>query len=364
MAIIFDKQITDVNLLLSYNNNTLVFKTNSVSQVKMATVSFQGLVFTLFPDPANKFYFNFKYSVSTLLNENNFADENVFTTNILNNYTDKIFKSFNATFTIFFTNNTTETTTYQYNFLSAFVNLQNYKQLYPGYPFLKNTKMFLKPNTFLKYWPGYPMDFTFYNGLLNDLTIIVNGDPNTYTNTNRINRVLVDNGDETFGITEAFGLSEGYNTISINSVQIQLEKISNACDGHYLKFLNLFGGWNYWLFNKGNDTLTTKDLGTINNDYEDILNTTSPFVSMGKTSENNITIKQENITPSELLILNDILESPKVYLFTGNKNEVAALNDWLEVTIKSGAFRVSNSKEKMTNLNLTIELPTNNTKTL
>jgi len=71
MAIIFDKQLSNTDILLSYNNNTLVFKTNSSLPLSKATVSFQGLVFTLFPDPANKFHFNLKYSVSTLLNENN-----------------------------------------------------------------------------------------------------------------------------------------------------------------------------------------------------------------------------------------------------------------------------------------------------
>ena len=70
------------------------------------------------------------------------------------------------------------------------------------------------------------------------------------------------------------------------------------------------------------------------------------------------------MTPDELLILNDILESPKVYLFTGEQNQLAQPNDWLEVSIKSGAFRVTNAREKMTSLNLNIDLPMNNTKTL
>jgi hypothetical protein len=364
MAIIFEKQLSNADILLTYNNNNLVFKSNSALTLSKATVSFQGLNFTLFPDPANKFYFNFKHSVSTLLNQNNFADNTVFTSNILNNYTTEIYRGFAVTFTIFFTNNTSETATVSYNFLSAYVNAKDYKQLYPEYHFKVNGKTFLKPTTYLKYWKGYPMDFTFYNGLLNNITIIVNGDTNVYTNTNRINRILLDNGNENFGIAESFGLSEDYNTISINAVQLQLEKVSNACDGHYIKFLNSFGGWNYWLFNKGNDTLTTKDLGTINNDYEDIVDTISPMLSIGKTSENNLTIVQEGITQNELLILRDLLDSPKVYLYTGFQNEAATLNDWLEIGIKSGSFRVANSREKMTTLNLNIDLPMNYTKTL
>ena len=393
MAIVFEKQLTLTDLLFSYNNNTVTFKTNSGLTVSKATVSFNGLVFTLFPDPTNKFYFNFKYSISTLLNgTNNFSDAsnldivtpiaNAFKTRVLNDggtfeafdclvaqlydlgvdpiidYTDYIFNDFAVTYKIFFTNDTSETQTVTYNFLSAYVNTQDYKKLYPQYPFQVAGQYLLKPISYFKSWLGYPFDITYYNGLLNDLYFELNGEQFIFTNTNRINRFVFSNGNE------IVALQNGYNSITINSDEFYIEQISDACDGHYLKWLNSFGGWNYWLFNKGNDTLTTKDLGTIFNDYEDVVDTISPYVAIGKTSENNITIVQDNITHQEFLILNDILESPKVYLFTGLQNEVVQSNDWLEVTIKSGAFRVSNAREKMTNLNLTIELPANNTKTL
>jgi hypothetical protein len=393
MAIVFEKQLTLTDLLFSYNNNTVTFKTNSTLTVSKATVSFNGLVFTLFPDPANKFYFNFKYSVSTLLNgTNNFSDQtnldivtpiaNAFKSRVLNDggtfesfdcliaqitelgvnplidYTDYIFNDFDVTYKIFFTNDTSETETVTYNFLSAYVNTQDYKKLYPQYPFKVQGQFILKPISYFKSWVGYPFDITYYDGEFGDLYFNVNGNESFLSNDNRINRVVFSNGNE------IVALQNGYNSITIIGDEFYIEQISDACDGHYLKWLNSFGGWNYWLFNKGNDTLSTKDLGTIFNDYNDVVDTISPYVAIGKTSENNITVRQDNITQDEFLILNDILESPKVYLFTGVQNEVVQANDWLEVTIKSGAFRVSNAKEKMTNLNLTIELPANNTKTL
>lgn len=390
MAIIFDKQLTLTDLLLSYNNNTVTFKSNSGLIQSKATLTFGSKVFTLFPDPASKFHFNFKYSVSTLINgTNNFADltdfdlvtpiANAFKTRVINdggtfeafdclvsqidslgvapiiNITDYIYKNYNVVYTVFFTNNTSETQTINYSFLSAYVNPQSYKKLYPQYPFQVAGQYILKPISYFKNWLGYPFDITYYNGLLNDLTFIVNGVTKTIPNTNRINRVIFSDGQSNF-----FNLQNGYNTVN----GIYIEQIGNACDGHYLKFLNSFGGWNYWLFNKGNETLTTKDLGIINNDYEDVVDTISPYINIGKTSETNITVVQENLTPDELLILNDILESPKVYLFTGEQNQLAQPNDWLEVSIKSGAFRVSNAREKMTSLSLNIDLPMNNTKTL
>jgi hypothetical protein len=512
MAIVFEKQLSLNDLLFSYNNNTVTFKQSSTTLIPTkATVFFNNMQFTLFPDPQKKFYFNFKYAVSTMLNgTNNFADVisldlvtpivNDFQSEVIADggtfeafdclvaqitelgvdpiidYTDTIFKNFNVTYKIFYSNNSEDTQVVNYNFLSAVVNPQNYKQLYPDFPYAVDTQMFLKPIPYLKYWSGYPFDVTFYNGHLSDLVVgtitnigqtfslrnliweastttpidgsfsngtpsfngavgddvtfyynrptdndilssirendiismnnnvigtwvysvnsvlktgdiyainleivtigalaspgngstisnsitLANGLINTerYTNENRINRVVISNGNE------FINLERGYNNFVINNVSIQIENITDVCSGHYLKWLNSFGGWNYWLFYKGNDTLTTKDLGTIYNDYEDVVDTISPYVAIGKTSENNIAVRQELITPNEMLILNDLLDSPKVYLFTGTPSEVAQPNDWLEVTIKAGSFRVSNSKEKMNNLNLTIEIPTNTTKIL
>jgi hypothetical protein len=391
MAIVFEKNLSVTDLLFAYNNNNVTFKQSSTSLVaKKATVFFNNQLFTLFPDPNGKFYFNFKYSAPTFINDSNFADGSCFNlaeqiaTTFQNeviadggtfeafdclveqledlgidpiiDWTDNIYKEFEVTYKIFYTNNTEDTLIQYYDFLSAYVNYQDYKKLYPSFPYnADTTQMMLKPIPYLKYWNGYPFDFTWYDGTESELYFDVNGEQFYFQNSNRINRVIVSNGGSEF-----ISLNAGYNTIN----EFQIEKITDICEGHYIKWLNSFGGWNYWLFNKGNDTLSTKDLGTIFNDYNDVVDTISPYVAIGKTSENNITVRQDNITQDEFLILNDILESPKVYLFTGVQNEVVQANDWLEVTIKSGAFRVSNAKEKMTNLNLTIELPANNTKTL
>ena len=391
MAIVFEKNLSLTNLLFAYNNNTVTFKQSSVGlTAKKATVFFNNQLFTLFPDPNGKFYFNFKYSAPTFINDSNFTDSSCFNlaeqiaTTFQNeviadsgtfeafdclveqledlgidpiiDWTDNIYKEFEVTYKIFYTNNTEDTLIQYYDFLSAYVNYQNYKQLYPNYPYNADaTQMMLKPIPYLKYWNGYPFDFTWYDGTESELYFDVNGEQFYFQNSNRINRVIVSNGGNEF-----ISLNAGYNTIN----EFEIEKITDICEGHYIKWLNSFGGWNYWLFYKGNDTLTTKDLGQIFNDYEDVVDTISPYVSIGKTSENNIAVVQDNITQNEMLILNDLLDTPKVYLFTGKPNQNVQCKEWLEVNIKSGAFRVSNSREKMNSLSLTIEIPTNTTKIL
>lgn len=386
MAIVFSKSLNENNLLFSYNNNTVTFKSNSSLVVSKATVNFSNRVFTLFPDPNGNFHFNFKYSISTLLNNNNFADTTCFdiarkeaTTfkdrviadggtfeafeclvnqiydigiDPIVGWTDEVLGNLNVVFTTFYTNNTTSTLTKNYKFLSAYVNAKNIPANYP-YNW-STTQMMLKPIPYLKYWEGYPFDFTWYDGTQSELYFDINGNQFFYNNDEFINRIIISNG------IELIDLNNGYNTIN----EIQVEKITDACSGHYIKWLNSYGGWNYWLFFKGNDTLTTKDLGQIYNDYYDVVDTVSPYVSIGKTSENNISVFQDNITPNEMLILNDLLESPKVYLFTGVQNQITNCHDWLEVNLKSGSFQVSNSREKLTSLKLIIEMPANTTKTL
>jgi hypothetical protein len=391
MAIVFEKNLNITNLLFAYNNNTVTFKQSSTSlSAKKATVFFDNQLFTLYPDPNGKFYFNFKYSAPVFINDNNFSDTTCFnlaekmaTTfkneviadggtfesfdclveqllnlgiNPIIDWTDAIYKDFTVIYKIYYTNNTEDTSTEIYSFLSAYVNYHNYKKLYPNFPYsVKYTQMMLKPISYLKYWNGYPFDFTWYDGYESELYFDVNGEQLYFENSKKINRIIISNGGYEF-----INLNVGYNTVN----EIQIEKITDICEGHYIKWLNSFGGWNYWLFYKGNDTLTTKDLGQIYNDYEDVKDTVSPYVSIGKTSENNISVAQNNITQNEMLILNDLLDTPKVYLFTGTQNQTVQCSEWLEVNIKAGSFRVSNSKEKMTSLNLTIEIPTNTTKIL
>ena len=63
-----------------------------------------------------------------------------------------------------------------------------------------------------------------------------------------------------------------------------------------------------------------------------------------------------------MLILRDLLDSVKVYLFTGTPFTKSEITDWVEVGVKSGNFRLTNSREKLNTLSLTIDLPTNVTR--
>jgi hypothetical protein len=159
---------------------------------------------------------------------------------------------------------------------------------------------------------------------------------------------------------QAYANSEAVPFVPVpEDINFFVEKINSYCNGTYLKWLNSFGGWSYWLFYKGNENLQTKELGTLNNDFNNLEDTVSPMISLGTESQNTIALLQEGITKDEMLLLRDLLDSAKVYMFTGIAFTQSSDKDWVEVIVKSGNFRLSNARERINNLSITIELPMN-----
>lgn len=189
----------------------------------------------------------------------------------------------------------------------------------------------------------------------------------TYTSTtSQAAAQALANADGTFN-------SEGQTFANANAVPFVplpedinffVEKTSSYCNGHYLKWLNSFGGWSYWLFYKGNENIQTREQGVLNNDFNNLEDTVSPMISLGTESQNTISLFQEGITRDEMLLLRDLLDSAKVYLFTGVAFTQSSDKDFVEVIVKSGNFRLSNARERINNLSLTIELPMNVTRKL
>lgn len=88
------------------------------------------------------------------------------------------------------------------------------------------------------------------------------------------------------------------------------------------------------------------------------------MISLGKSSENIIKVREQRIKDYDKELLTDLLDSAKVYLFTGLPFSQNTFNDWIEVNISGGSFVVENPRSDLYRLDLTIELPTNITRTL
>lgn len=372
--IVFTKELDDTKINLAYNNNIVIFYTDSGISPNKATIEIGLNIVTLYPNPSGIFFFNFKDLISTLLNVDNFTDDlnpDIETT-LVYDWTNKISLTDDVVTTIELSNDTTETDTRSITWLSAFVQLRNWKRTYPANDLLTTDVALLQKknendyfNYHLNYWIGYPFDLTLY---ANEEVINVVNDTNAidYEFTfDKISRLVFSDGRTDVSIELRIPLQTGINDLDFKDFNINLNKITEHCpNGIYLKWINSFGGWNYWLFNKGQEQTKTKELGAINNDFNNLEDTISPLVSLGKSSENSIKVREQRIKDYDKELLTDLLDSAKVYLFTGVPFSKNTFNDWLEVNLTAGAFVVENPRSDLYRLDLTIELPTNITRTL
>jgi hypothetical protein len=330
-----------------------------------------GFDVVLYPHPNGSFYFNFKDYISAIINTDNFKDDlNVALPTYNYNWTSKIYLQNAITLKIHFTNSTFETKVLNMSWISAYLQVDEFSQTYPVVNF--DDLFVLTPRVKsvlprMKYWEGYPFDITFYTL---GATINIENSSNTDTINNLIDPFIINRFVISDGTNENYSLllTPGENSLNFSEETtndtIILEKIIPNCSGkHYIKWINRFGGWNYWLFDRGKKTLTPKALGEINNDFNNIEDTLSPTLNIGVSSKKS-TIVNDDVHERDMLLLSDLFESPKIYLFTGEPNTVSNFNNWLEVGIKEKSTKIQDPKYNYINVEVEIELPARTTRTL
>lgn len=375
MAIVFLKQLDNTKVNLAYNNNLVKFYSSSSFTPVNATITIGSNIVILFPDPNGVFTYNFKDLITTILNVDNFKDDLNPDLDIsyVYDWTDKISLTNDIVIEVLLSNDSTETNTTNITWLSAFVQLRDWKRNYPATELLTTDVALLqkKNNTdlydyHLNYWSGYPFDLTLY---ANEETLTITNEvdlSNVDLDFNKISRLVFSDGRTDVSIEDTINLQEGFNNLDFGGFfNLNLNKSVYHCpNGIYLKWINSFGGWNYWLFNRGQENLKTKELGALNNDFNNLEDTISPLVSLGKTSESAIKVREQRIKEYDKVMLSDLLDSAKVYLFTGLPFSQNTFNDWIEVNLSAGTFVLENPRSDLYRLDLTIELPTNITRTL
>jgi hypothetical protein len=145
---------------------------------------------------------------------------------------------------------------------------------------------------------------------------------------------------------------------------ITLEKVPYHC-GVYLKWFNALGGYTYWLFeNTYSVDRSTRQLGELANDNANLEDSYGRTLQVGKESQDSIKIIAEMLTPQERTVVEGILDSPKIYLFTGKPFSRNSNQDWIEVTLKTTGARLKNPRQPLTTFGFDIELPVRYTQTL
>jgi len=379
MAILFTKDISTTRLNLAYTNNVVEFNSTSLVPILKAEISIGSTVKTLYPNPTGTIFYNFREWIESLINVDNFKDDlnpNLLVNGYLYDWTNKVYLNSIVSFKVIYTDTTFEIVSKDLHWLSGYTQLDEWKRkdllnINISKPFvLSNFESGVNNKSYVKYWDGYPFDVSIYTGVLTALKItnLSNLLDYTFATQNKVNRLVFSDGNTSTSLTSALPLSLGFNELKITSntydTYLTVEKIDDSCGGVYVKWINRFGGWSYWLFNNDKRKRQTKDLGELENDFNNFEDTISPNIQLGKSSKDYIDVETDIINQQEVLLMEDLIDSPKIYLFTGVPFAKNNFSDWLEVGLKNSDFKLKNAKTDNNNLLFQFELPQRNTRVL
>lgn len=118
----------------------------------------------------------------------------------------------------------------------------------------------------------------------------------------------------------------------------------------YLKWKNLLGGWDSWLFGKNQKySLSTETDGSFESSFTNISDITNPKITLGKRGIQTISLGAQGLTIDEVKAISKITVSNKVYIM----NADGTVNR--EVTITPGTFLVYESKNYTASIEFEIE---------
>jgi len=368
MAIVYKKDLPTDKILCAYNNNVIRFNSDSEIPIS-ATITFNGVTVTLYPNPPGFFYFNFKDYITGLINTNNFKDDAELllpTATPYVDWTSKVFLYSSIDITINLANETTDTDNVNVNWLATMFQLDNKGTIPSTLPKI------LHEDSVLTFYPNLPFDVTILTPQTGDEYYFTNID-NSLSLTiepphGQVNRLIISDGDLEYDLfdlglnnfeltSDKIGSGDGA-TVSIN------RKVLTCFKGIYIKWINSFGGWNYHYFESWRKDQTTKDTFELNNDFDNLEDTLSKIIQGGKTGFNKIVTKQEFTTNENKAGFLTLFTSPKIYLYTGTYGQQTQVTDWLEVSLTPSTINLSNSHKNQSTYNLTFELPPLDTRTV
>jgi len=392
----FVNDIDEAKLRMAYNNDVIRFYSDKAlpplyADVTLTESSLILLADTdpqvyfsarLYPNPQGQFYINLQPYVAAALNTRNFHD--TLQPNIISgsassftySFADGTFLTGNLSISVAHNGESPDTVTKSLAWIAGSQQIDSYTRL------AKTNMLLLSPfkkdsaqEYYLKYWQGYPFDISIFNSvgsliIFNGLEVFneTNGLARSFSPARNVTRLVFSDGRSDETLETVLPLAEGTNRLRLayNTKQTRavVEKIPYR-NGVYLKWLNALGGYSYWLFE---DTYaidrSTKYNGEIGSDNANVENSIGRTLQIGKTSQDSIKIVAELLTEDERRIVDGILDSPKIYLFTGKPFSQNSYRNWAEVTLKTGSARLKNFKQPLTNFSFDIELPVRYTQSL
>lgn len=374
MAIIFTTDISEDKLLMAYNNNVVRFSSDSDMTPLHCDIVGLGMNVKIYPTPDNSFYFNLKDYVSSYVNTNRFQDT---VTSELSDTPESFtydasngsFKSGAVLFQINFIDETNETVVKNLMFLAGAIQLEDFKRfenpMDQNYIILSPTRNQTSNDCFLKYWEGFPFEFSFFTKFPNDAFVLknnTNGLEQQFPAKSNVTAMFISDGRTDISVEDFVALVDGYNNLNFfhngenQNLNVFLEKLDSDC-GIYVKWMNSKGRFNYWLLSENKRDRTSKYNPELENDFDNLDSTMSPIIQTGKESSDLLRGYVKKLSDWEKEVFIGIFDSPKVYYFTGERFSRSTHLDWIEVSVKNTSANVSDKNKRLYSYTIDLQLP-------
>lgn len=370
MAVIFSTTLDETVLLRAYINNIVEFSSDSASAAFKCQITVDNEPsFEISPDKDGLFYFNFKQIFKKII-QDFFEDSQAIDidsgdlTSLVKDYS-QIYKEVPVLFQVSLLNGSVESANLNVKIIQSTSNFQDRKkqeiQVLDTFAVL-STPEDASTRTFRSvYFDGYPFDIQIYKNTPGNVQITNKNNLSQVTLNlpNKINRIFLSDGQKDVITETILTLAKGVNELEFDTTELTtifLERREAKC-GHYLKWKNSEGGWEYWLFEELSQTdRDIKDKGYISNDFQDLTNNNA-VRNIGKESNDFIRIGSINVEPHYRKKMESLASSPKVYLFMADQYSADDPTNWLAVRVNNRSFPVSLPKNEIFDLSFNLELP-------
>jgi len=151
--------------------------------------------------------------------------------------------------------------------------------------------------------------------------------------------------------------SDVYLYINGELVSTKTIIVKEFCTNNKLiKYLNKDGQYRFYTFNRFWESKDKpKEIGRTNKIITSLFNSQSSESTVGYKNERTLEMTAENVSQSELDILNDLWKGPKVYLYIGTGSDLES--DWLEVSISAKDTITRIRKGGYKDITITVLLP-------
>lgn len=369
MAIVFTSanQEKPIN---AYNNSIVEFEVDAGTPRK-AIIEIEGYNFEIAPNAQGKFYFNLKEIITNLINFDHFSDDIEVSNGQFVFLDENLFYFASVQYKVILDDGTELTSTRSYSYIKSVEQLFRKRVSNIANEQLKILSPCNDQTAHLTMFEGLPFDFALWSDVTRSVTVKnrrTGMEINLYLKKG-VNRIFTTNGVLNYGFEQMLPLYIGINELEIKIngityVTLFLKKKESEC-GVYLKWFNQNGSWSYWRFSPiFENRMKTKTIEEINTNFKNLENSNGNFAILGKEAELEQRLKSGYIDRNELKVLNQILTSPRVFLYANNELEPFQPNDFKIIDVNDGTDAIENNKNQFDEYDITIKLPKIQTQTL